>query len=64
MEMAMPNYSPLLIIAALEKARICADAMYPCAADDVRDERAQDAWDAHVHTLMISSFPAWAGGAA
>jgi hypothetical protein len=60
----MFNYSPAAIMAALEKARVCADAMFPCAAGDVRDEHAQDAWDGHIHALMSASFPAWAGEAA
>ena len=55
----MFDYSPAAIMSALEKARACADAMYPCAADECRDEHAQDAWDNHIHMLMAASFPGW-----
>ena len=55
----MQTYSPAAIMATLEKARACADAMYPCAADDCRDENTQDAWDNHIHMLMAASFRGW-----
>jgi hypothetical protein len=58
----MFDYSPAAIMATLGKAWACADAMYPRAVDDVRDEHAQDAWDNHFHMVMAASFPGWHRG--